>query len=582
MTQLKSTAIRKQIHDLCEFCISTVKEKTLRYDKGLNRETVLDHLQDILKEVDSGRDFTIAFVGEYSSGKTTLINLLTNTRRPTGTNVTTDDPSKFRWNDIWIIDTPGLGSGRQEHDRKTEEWLASADLLVYVLTPDLFVSRSGKRFLEMLDKYKREHEMMLVVNMIDKEGNDIAVYREELQEALGHRPLENYYPTFISAKDKEISLDPQSPSERRPRLAERSRFDTFVTNLNTFVLDRKERACLTTPLARLQALMRKIRFIADYDKEDSLLDLRMSALERALRETKHAYSDFRDEMNDAATSTAGAIFDAIENPPADFNSFSKDQMEMFVQKCNDSVSHLADMLNTSLEVLQDENLSIDKSQLAKDVRGRIKGSDELKEIFESFTPMPTAVDAKGTMSELIAGAQQLAEISGQSMPKQWADTLNSGNVIKATSKMVGMIDRNVVLKVGRRLGHKFKPWEAVKLSAKLSKAVPLLNIAATAWEVESHRREKKQEEAAIGKLRQFKTDVKAMLKESSDEIVKAVYNELIGNVEKIISGSLELVREKKLKLSACSKDHKESCKELEVKRAQCLHLYDEIYGTCPE
>ena len=114
MTQLKSTAIRKQIYDLCEFCISTVKDKTLRYDKGLNRETVLKQLRDILKEVDSGRDFTMAFVGEYSSGKTTLMNLLTNTRRSTGTNVTTDESSKFLWNDIWIIDTPGLGSATQK------------------------------------------------------------------------------------------------------------------------------------------------------------------------------------------------------------------------------------------------------------------------------------------------------------------------------------------------------------------------------------------------------------------------------------------------------------------------------------
>ena len=79
-----------------------------------------------------------------------------------------------------------------------------------------------------------------------------------------------------------MSLEPQNPPERRQRLAKRSRFDTFVTNLNTFVLDRKERACLTTPLARLQALMRKIRFIADYDKEDSLLDLRKENYFRGL------------------------------------------------------------------------------------------------------------------------------------------------------------------------------------------------------------------------------------------------------------------------------------------------------------
>ena len=448
-----------------------------------------------------------------------------------------------------------------------------------MLTSELFVSRSGARFLETLDKYKRSHEMMLVVNMIDKEGNDITVYQEELQKILGHRPLEDYYTTFISAKDKQRSLELQNPAERRQRLAQRSKFDKFVINLNNFVLNRRQRAHLTTPLTRLQVLMRKIRFRTDHDKEESLLDLRMSALERASCEVKHAYSDFRDEMNDATDSTAGTILNALENPPSDYNVFCQNQMERFEQKCKDCVTHLADTLNTYLEILHDENLSIDESGLAEEVRDRIRVSDELRGIFASFTSTPRTMETKGAMSELITSAQKLAEISGQNMPEQWTSAISSGNVIEATSNVLKMVDRNVVLKIGHRLGHKFKPWEAVKLSTKLSKAVPLLNIAATAWEVESHRRERRKEEKAALELRQFKTDVKSTLKQNSDEIIRVVYHELVDNIEKIITGGLELVRTKKLELSTYAEHHRECCKELEVKRAQCMYLYDEIYGT---
>ena len=579
MSQLKSTIIRNQIHDMCEFCISLVKEKSLRYDVGLDRETALKELTSIIEEVDKGGEFTVAFVGEYSSGKTTLINLLTSTHRQTGTDVTTDEPYKMRWNNVWVIDTPGLGSGRLEHDKKTEEWLAAADLLVYVVTPDLFGSGSGARFMQMLDKYKRAHEMMIVVNMIDKEGNDISVYREELQVALGHRPLDNYYPTFMSARYKEQSLDESQPAERRVRLSQRSRFDTFLENLNAFVLDRRERASLTTPLTRLQVLMQKVRFNTEYDKEEALLNLRMSAFEKALREVKHAYADLKEEMGDVASATSGTIFDALGNPPSDFEAFCNGQLESFNKRRDDCITRLADSMDSTLELLQSENQEIDVSPLAQEVKIHIEGSDDLKDLFESFVPPTAAAGHKDTMAELKASIQELSRVSGKDIPKEWSGVLGSSTIFEAASKLVGKVDRNVVLKVGHILGHKFPPWGAVKLAAKFAKAVPLLNVAGAAWEIAAHQHEKQKKEEAARELLEFKTKVKAMLLESVDKVTHGVYEQLVSNIEKVILAGLELTKEKRSKLATYAKEYNESYKELEAKRTQCMLLYDDIYGT---
>lgn len=244
-------------------------------------------------------------------------------------------------------------------------------------------------------------------------------------------------------------------------------------------------------------------------------------------------------------------------------------MEGFNRKCDDCVTRLAESMNTSLELLQAENVTIDGSQLARDVRGRMEGSSALKDVLESFTPTATTAGHKGTIAELMASVQELAKVGGKNMPKEWVGVLRSSNVIDAASKLVGMVNRDLVLKLGRSLGYKFRPWQAAKLSAKLAKAVPLLNLAAAAWEIESHRREKRREEEAARELRQFKTDVKAMLGESAGKITQAVHAQLVSNVEKVMVGSLELLKEKKSKLATYAKEYKEGCKELEARRSQC-------------
>ena len=78
---------------------------------------------------------------------------------------------------------------------------------------------------------------------------------------------------------------------------------------------------------------------------------------------------------------------------------------------------------------------------------------------------------------------------------------------------------------------------------------------------------------------EFKVEVKAMLRESTDNTTQGVYEQLVSNIEKVIVGGLELAKEKKRKLAIYAKEYSESCKELEVRRSQCMLLYDDIYGT---
>ena len=78
---------------------------------------------------------TIAFIGEYSSGKSTIISALTNRRDiKISADIATDETTAYDWNSIRIIDTPGLFTERKDHDEITYDAIRQANLLVFCLT----------------------------------------------------------------------------------------------------------------------------------------------------------------------------------------------------------------------------------------------------------------------------------------------------------------------------------------------------------------------------------------------------------------------------------------------------------------
>ena len=54
-------------------------------------------------------------------------------------NIATDKATEYRWNNIILMDTPGILAGKVEaHDERTKAALKECDLIFYVLTSQLF------------------------------------------------------------------------------------------------------------------------------------------------------------------------------------------------------------------------------------------------------------------------------------------------------------------------------------------------------------------------------------------------------------------------------------------------------------
>ncbi len=233
---------------------SSFKKVLVKFDKLLadgNKEkltAIRKQLRQELKEYREQGAIKVAFFGQYSAGKSTIISALTGKRDiKIDADIATDKTITYDWNGIEVIDTPGLFTERQEHDEITYEAINKADLLVFCLTYMLFDSVTVENFKKLAYDKGYRWKMMLVINkMSDEAGEEkekIANYHHSLAVALKPFSLDEFPVCFIDAKDYCEGID-----ENDDFLLEISRFETFIATLNTFVKSRGSLAKFDTPV----------------------------------------------------------------------------------------------------------------------------------------------------------------------------------------------------------------------------------------------------------------------------------------------------------------------------------------------
>ena len=140
------------------------------------------------KEPQNNDKIHLVFVGQYSAGKSSILTMLTGRKDiKIGEGITTQKVTKYDWNGIEVIDTPGIHTElRPDHDAISYEAIASADLLVYVVSNELFDSNLGKRFRSVAIDKDKAGEMILVVNKMSRtvEGN-VPHQQEVIKKANG-------------------------------------------------------------------------------------------------------------------------------------------------------------------------------------------------------------------------------------------------------------------------------------------------------------------------------------------------------------------------------------------------------------
>lgn len=132
----------------------------------------------------------IFFVGPHNTGKSTLISALTGDRAIARSAVPeTASVVPYTWRDVQLFDTPGWFSGVVEHDLLADvELRRNADILVFVITPQLGGSEVVERLDDVLSRLGFAGRAVLAVNKANIEDHDRGLVDAEVRTRLGDHP----------------------------------------------------------------------------------------------------------------------------------------------------------------------------------------------------------------------------------------------------------------------------------------------------------------------------------------------------------------------------------------------------------
>lgn len=266
MEELKLLQFTKKYENLMQTCKSKLSEMEHQLNISINMEP--------FEEVTINTEgmVNIVFVGQYSAGKSSIIKMLTkNEGIEVGAAITTQNYTPYEWNGMYIVDTPGIQTGiREDHDTITAEAIQKADLIVFVVTNELFNPTILNYFHKLAYDMGKAGQMLLVVNKMAR-GGETSVLLDDLRKVL-RQPYKDYTmmsaddfsPSFIDAESYLDSLT-EEDKEMQEELLKVSHYDDFVETLNQFSETRGLYGKLAHQVQNLQEALNII-----YDDIDSL------------------------------------------------------------------------------------------------------------------------------------------------------------------------------------------------------------------------------------------------------------------------------------------------------------------------
>ena len=109
------------------------------------------------------------------AGKSTIVSALTGKKDISiDADVCTDTVTGYDWEGVQLLDTPGVHAGYTDYDETTYQTIDKADLLVFVITGELFDDLMGEQFRDLAFIRDIAAEILLVVNKMGMDPGDQA------------------------------------------------------------------------------------------------------------------------------------------------------------------------------------------------------------------------------------------------------------------------------------------------------------------------------------------------------------------------------------------------------------------------
>lgn len=470
-------------------------------------------LRDGLKEYKQQGVLTVAFIGQYSAGKSTIISALTGRRDiHIDADIATDKTAPYDWNGIRVIDTPGLFTDRADHDEITYEAIAKADLLVFCLTYMLFDTLTVENFKKLAYDKGYRWKMMLVINKMSaaagEEDQKIASYRHSLAEALKPYALDEFPLCFIDAKDSCDGVD-----EDDDFLTEISRFDTLITELNHFVEGRAALARLDTPVRIVLGCLdeAQIGFARNSNEDTAFLEVLSRLVRRINKERERLRTQVKSimlEMSAAITTEGTRLATAVGN--ANFEDLHK-QSEINVRKHYEKAGEaLEQTIEQAIQSIQLEVEAELQSNLTQAFVAQLNFNGQVSAQNLKVNLKQQQVQGQVEWLQQIGG-QVGAKIT-QAATKKLATTTGQGFL--RSMDVAGSGLHQGVLGIGKVIGFKFKPWQAVGIAKNIGNAAmflgPALAVISVGMDLHTMHQEREHEKQMADVRRDITSQFKAV------------------------------------------------------------------------
>ena len=441
--------------------------KTLKLRQWAEKgQALINRAKSVLKDApfDKVRDFAqrvpgevappdesvqVVFAGQYSAGKSSILKALTGEDIEIGAAITTQKVQQLDWKGIKVTDTPGVHTElRPDHDTITYEAISKADLLVFVITNELFDFHIAEHFRKLAIDREKAHEMLLVVNKMQRcaEGNTPEVQdiiREDLRKVLVPFTPEQLRISFVDA-ESELEARAEQDEKLRRIFRRRSGFDAFIDNLNAFVKEKGLDARYTTSLYTLEQVLQEALAAEESD------DIDVDALQELLTQQRRALVNGKTQVSQSVESKVQQTVNEIREEgrkTADLirGGANSEAVNRELTAAQGRVEKQADELSGLIQKTMEEGIS----NLAGRVT-QIAESELAKELLPRLTERVQGIDID---PEVLSKAKQGADVThrlGQFLVKHSFNPTDGASLFKL-GQYSGTATHSMVKDIGRRV-----------------------------------------------------------------------------------------------------------------------------------
>ncbi len=458
----------------------------------------------------------LVFAGQYSAGKSSIIKMLTGRDDiAIGAGITTQKAHTYDWNGMEIVDTPGIHTElRPDHDLISYDAIASADMLVFVITNELFDSFLADHFRKLAIDKDKAGEMILVVNKMDRtaDGNT-AMQQDVIREDL-RKVLDPYTPEQLSLcfLDAESYLDSIAERESDPELAdeleERSGYRQFIETLNNFVAKKRISSRITTSLYQLDEQLQKTIHELEPKNEDE----DVAALEEHYLQQRHVFISTRSQLQQEISALFSTATFRIRNLGLEganllIEGCKPEEVEVQLAELIRNVDQITDQCLHDADALVEKRFTEmgqhlednEKSEFAQALKAHLS---------ERFDTLPD--NLKRLLTTAGPGLQKIGQAVAD---KAYKAGVNGG--LKLTN-FSGSTVHNLILKAGHFFGHKFKPWEAIKWARGAAVAGRVLGALGVGVQVFMQLKSDQDEEKARLELQKSRQNIRSQFNSAAD------------------------------------------------------------------